>query len=276
MRTLVAYVPVLHEGYRRFFETYEGPKELFILGPELITEFPWLAKEIRQLDPELMRTAIESLGIFERVEILDSARAKALNVKGKEVVVADEDISRDLAGRYFPEAAITYDPVFLRWDKHNALAEKPVVPEDRITKEEFHRSVMQRAKEESEKSSDIWRHVGAALALDGEVLSIAHNHHVPSAHTPYENGDPRNNFHKGEHIEVSSALHAEAALIAHAAKEGKALEGVDLYVTMFPCPPCAKLIAASGIKRVYCEGGYAVLDGQMVLDAAEVKVFFVE
>jgi dCMP deaminase len=49
-----------------------------------------------------------------------------------------------------------------------------------------------------------------------------------------------------------------------------------LYVTVFPCPPCAKLIAYSGIKNVYCGGGYGVLDGEDILKSRGVKVFFVE
>ena len=38
-------------------------------------------------------------------------------------------------------------------------------------------------------------------------------------------------------------MHAEARLIAAAAREGRATAGAVLYVTDFPCPPCAKLIA---------------------------------
>ena len=93
---------------------------------------------------------------------------------------------------------------------------------------------------------------------------------------PYVNGDPRNNFHKGDHIEISTAIHAEAQMIAEAARKGVSLEGADMYVTVFPCPPCAKLIAFSGIKNLYCGGGYGVLDGEAVLKSKDVKIFFVE
>ena len=43
-------------------------------------------------------------------------------------------------------------------------------------------------------------------------------------------------------------------------------------MTDFPCPPCAKLIAAGGIARVHYRTGYAVLDGQDVLGAAGVEI----
>lgn len=276
MQTFVAYVPVLHEGYRRFFESKEGEKELYIFGPEITKEFSWLAKEIRQLNPSLMQKAIEALGIFERVTILDVSGAENLNTENHSIILPDEDISRTLAQKYFPKAKTEFSPIFLRWDKHNSIAEKPILSSEKITTEEFHRTVLKQTEGESKKSSDNWRHVGAAIVKDGEVILVDHNHHVPSDHTPYAHGDPRNNFHKGDHIEISTAIHAEAALIAEAARKGIPLEGSSLYVTVFPCPPCAKLIAHSGIKNLYCGGGYGVLDGEEVLNAAGVKILFVE
>ncbi len=276
MRTLVAYVPVLHEGYRRFFEKYEHPKELYILGPELIAEFPWLAKEIRQLEPALMRKAIEALSIVEKVEVLDPTKARALNSEQRTVILPNDDVSQELFQKYFPKAQLIFDSVFLRWDKHNSTKEKQIVPGERMTRDAFHRHIMSQAQDEAGKSSDMWRHVGAAIVKNGEVILSGHNFHLPSPHTPYINGDPRNNFHKGDHIEISSAFHAEASLVAEAARRGIALEGVDMYVTTFPCPPCAKVIAHSGIQKLYYAGGYGVLDGEDILKAAGVKIIFVE
>ena len=45
-----------------------------------------------------------------------------------------------------------------------------------------------------------------------------------------------------------------------------------MYVTDFPCPPCAKLIAGAGVAKLYYRDGYAVLDGQDVLDVAGVEI----
>lgn len=276
MRTFVAYVPVLHDGYRKFFERYPGPKELYLFGPEITAEFAWLAKEIRQLDPVLMERAIESLGIFERVLVLTVVEAQALNQTVREIILPNEDVSYQLAQKYFPDANVSFENIFLRWDKHNSLLEKPIVPEAQITRDEMHWRMLGQAATESHKSSDNWRQVGAVVVKDGKEILVAHNHHLPSEHSPYVNGDPRNNFHKGDHIEISTAIHAEASVIAEAARKGIALEGADMYVTVFPCPPCAKLIASSGIKNLYCGGGYGVLDGESILKSAGVKIFFVE
>jgi len=276
MRSIVAYVPVLHEGYLRFFKKHGKDSELFVFGLEIVAEFPWLAKEIRQIDPAIMQKAIDSLGIFTRVLILDPAQAHSLNTSGNEVILPDEDISSEIAQKYFPDAHLTFDRIFLRWDKHNSIAEKPIMSDRRITREEFHRDIMSEAKAEAAKSSDIWRHVGAVIVKDGETILIVHNRHFPSPHTPYINGDPRNNFHKGDHIEISSGFHAEASLISEAARRGISLGGTDMYVTTFPCPPCARIIAHSGIKTLYYSGGYGVLDGEDILKTAGVEIIFVE
>ncbi len=276
MQTLIAYVPVLHEGYRKFFESVEGERRLFILDSSLITEFSELRKEIRELKPELMVQAIEALGIFSSVELLDAKNAIEMNEAGVEIIMPDEEVARKLTETYFSRASVEYRPIFLRWDKHNSLQERPVVPDEYITRETLHRKLMDTAEAEAKKSSDNWRHVGGLVSRDGVVLLQSHNTHLPSEHTPYVNGDPRNNFHKGDHIEFSSALHAEAGLISEAARRGIALEGCDMYVTVFPCPPCAKLIANAGIKNLYCGGGYGVLDGEEVLKSAGVSIRYVE
>ena len=57
---IIAHIPVLHQGYKKLFESHPEAKELYILGPELVGEYPHLAKDIRQLDVELVKTAIEN------------------------------------------------------------------------------------------------------------------------------------------------------------------------------------------------------------------------
>ena len=137
--------------------------------------------------------------------------------------------------------------------------------------------MMKLAQSSAQKSSDFWRQVGAVLVgQDGEVISAGSNRHMPDDQTPYIMGDTRGLFHKGQHMELSTAAHAESSLIAKAAKQGISLEGASLYVTDFPCPYCARMIAMSGIKKLYFSKGYAVMDGQEVLKQANIKISKVE
>lgn len=99
-----------------------------------------------------------------------------------------------------------------------------------------------------------------------------HNKHVPTEYVTAYEGDPRASFHKGEYLKVSTAVHAEALLIAEAAKQGISLDGAELLVTTFPCPVCAKQIAYSGVKKVYFIEGYSVLDGERILKDKKIKI----
>lgn len=263
-KIIIAYVPVLHEGYKRLFETHKNAK-LYILGPEIISEFTHLSKEIRQLDPELVKKAVGSWGILNDIKILTSEELGRLQNEDHELVMPNEDIMHDLAEKYFKNKKITFDQIFLRWDKHKSMAEKPVEADQKISSEEFDKNIIKQLKMEGEKSSCIWRRLGAAIIRDGKVLLMDHNDHVPSQHSSFAEGDPRNNFHKGIGIEYSTSFHAEARLIAEAAKRGLSLEGASLYTSTFPCPPCAKLVAYSGIKKIYYADGYSILDQERIL-----------
>jgi dCMP deaminase len=108
------------------------------------------------------------------------------------------------------------------------------------------------------------------------VLAVAHNEHRPTEYSPYLNGDPRDDFSRGVHIELSTAIHAEAAIVARAARTGIVLDGADLYVSTFPCPTCARLVAEAGFRRCFFAGPYAVLDGDEVLRAAGVELIWVD
>lgn len=265
-RILVAYVPVLHEGYRCFFEKNKDVEEIFVWGKDIIAEEDYLAKEIRALDPELIVKSLESWNIFEKVSVLSKKEISKL--KNKEIVLPDEDVCRNFASKYLVDEKVEFDPIFLRWDRTNTKKEKKVGPEKIITENEF----MNSAFKEAERSSDWWRQVGGVIVKDGKVILSYTNKHVPSPHQAYVDGDPRNVSHQGKDLDLYTTIHAEAGCIAEAAKKGIALDGLEMYVTDFPCPACAKQIAYAGIKKLYFTRGYAVLDGERILKQKGVKI----
>lgn len=272
---VAAYVPVLHEGYRRFLGTHAAGGVFYVLGRELYSDYRPLAKDIRALDPELVAAAVASWNIAAEVRVLGEAEAAALAEAGTSLVLPSEDVSYLIAERYFPRNPVTYDSVFLRWDKRRSVElltppASSTVPGDAVWAE-----LAEAAEAEAAGSVDWWRQVGAALRLaDGTVLT-ARNELNPTPLAAYAAGDPRSNFFKGVHLELSLATHAEARLIAGAARAGQSTQDASIYVTDFPCPPCAKLIAGAGVERVYYRQGYAVLDGADVLEAAGVDIIHV-
>jgi len=266
---------VLHEGYRRLFKKFPGAT-LYILGPDIISSFRPLAKDLRALDPKFIKPAVETFGVLAKVEIASATDLEALNQSNTQIVMPDEDVSHELPARFFGDRHIEYSPVFLRWDRRRSEAQEQIGPGQTVTSAPADQELMNAANQESWASSDIWRRVGALIVRDGQVVLHAHNRAVPTDITPWVEGDPRNNFGKGAAIEMSLFIHAEAALVAQAAHEGIALAGASLYVTTFPCPNCAKLIAAAGMAKCYYSSGYAMLDGERLFEQTGVEVIKVE
>lgn len=273
---LLAYVPVLHEGYRRFIEAHGAGRPLYLVGPELHSEYRPLAKDIRALGAELAAPAIDSWGICSQVSVLDVEAAERLALEKPSLTMPAEDVSYQIAERFFSGCEVRFDTVFLRWDKTRTAQllrpSAPPAPDGDPLLAELTAAALRAAA----GSVDWWRQVGAAIRFADGRTEARVNEHLPHRLSAYAAGDPRSNFFKGVGLELSTAVHAEASLIAEAARKGTATEGAVMYVTDFPCPPCAKLIAGAGVARLYFRSGYAVLDGQDVLEAAGVELLQVD
>lgn len=268
--SVLAYVPVLHQGYIDLFRNHAEIG--YILGPDIIRDIakdkPRFAREIREVNPATMKEALSAA--LPDMEFVVTTPDESFS----NIVVPREDITRIAVDRFFDDADVEWiqpEP-FLRWDKSITESEQEVHPDETVTETAFHQRLMMQAYHEAEKSSDWWRQVGAAVVSDREVMLFAHNRHLPSGHSPYALGDPRNNFSAGQKIELSTALHAEAGLIARSAREGMALEGADLYVTTFPCPVCAKSVVEAGFSRVFYAEGYSLMQSQELFASHNIEV----
>ena len=282
MTIILAYIPVLHRGYLKFLSKHKEADLLFLVPKELVIKLApdvdYLHKDIRALDTELIEAALKSWKILPKIEILSQEKLDKLSKQTSlEIIAPDEDITRQVIGQYLPQAKTTFDSIFLRYDRKKALTPQKVDADQVISKAKFDQKMMQLAKNSAQKSSDWWRQVGAVLvSKDGKVISAGTNKHKPSDQTPYIMGDTRGLFHKGQHMELSTAAHAESSLIAQAAKQGISLKDAKLYVTDFPCPYCARMVAMSGIKQLFFSKGYAVMDGQEMLKDVGIKIIKVE
>lgn len=112
------------------------------------------------------------------------------------------------------------------------------------------------------RSTCLRKKVGAVAEREGRVIAIGYG--GSPAGTPHclEVGcllDPQT----GGCIRTQ---HAEANVIAFAAKHGIELEGCTLWITDSPCLPCAKLILNSGIEKVVYYRDYRVRAGVELLE----------
>lgn len=126
-----------------------------------------------------------------------------------------------------------------------------------LTWDEYFMSI---AKLSSMRSKDPNTQVGACIvASDNRILSIGYN--------GAPNGYSDDNFpwdREGTPLETKYLFvcHAEMNAILNYRGSRKDLEGAKIYVDLFPCNECAKLIIQSGIKEVlYICDKYADTDG---------------
>lgn len=282
MKALIAYIPVWHTGYQQLFESViDKVEKIFLIDPvwaqTLSPDLNYLRKEIRALSAPSGQQLLIGLYPDLAVEVLNSTTTSGDSIKQIELIVApDEDVSRIVVEKFFPTIPVEYLPIFLRWDRTKATEEKPIVPNTSMKVSELTNQMFTEAYLAAEKSSDWWRHVGAVLAKDDAVIFSASNQHKPTDQTPYIVGDVRQLFHQSEYMNYSTAEHAECAVISETARRGIATVGASLYVTTFPCPYCARLIAHAGIAKLYFAEGYATLDGEDLLKQAGVEIIRVE
>jgi dCMP deaminase len=249
---------------------------VLLLGRGFAEEFAALRKDIRALAPDRAAAYLRATGTAAAVVVEPDALPEAITADT--LVVPDEEIMRELAVTYKldRERTVVFERTFLRWDRAWSLAEKPADYDGAVAADEVARELTRLAVVEAQHSSDWWRQVGAVAARDGEILGTAYNRHHPTEYAPYLDGDPRNEFHRGLRPDLSTAQHAEAAIVARAARDGLSLAGATLYVSTFPCPACARLVAEAGFTRCYFAGPYAMLDGDAILRAAGVELIWVD
>jgi len=277
VKQVLLYLPVIHAGYEAFLRKHADAAGILLLGHGFAADHPSLAKDIRALPAARAADYLRLVSGDASIRVVEPAELAGA-VTGDPLVLPDEEVMRDIADRYGLGGGRTlvFDRTFLRWDRDWATAKVPVSFDGEITAAGLPRELIGRAQALAGRSSDWWRQVGAVAARAGQVLGCAWNHHQPTEYAPYLNGDPRDAFERGVRADLSTAIHAEASLIAAAARNGTSLAGADLYTTTFPCPACARLIAEAGFVRCFFAGQYSVLDGEQTLRARGISLIWVD
>jgi len=90
-------------------------------------------------------------------------------------------------------------------------------------------------------------HVGCVIVNDqNNIISVGYNGFLAGA--------PHKSVIIDGH-EVAT-VHAEQNAISSAAKYGISVKDCFIYITHFPCIHCSKILAASGIKKIYYYNDY--------------------
>src|SRR3989344_5993506 len=94
----VAYVPVLHQGYKNFFSecARRGAHTLFLLGGPFTDAFSAIKRDLRALSVEEIQAMVKIFPFFQSVEALSPARLPVVRNSDR-VLLPDEDVSRNFS-----------------------------------------------------------------------------------------------------------------------------------------------------------------------------------
>lgn len=270
--TVIAYVPAYHRGYAKFFAEHEGP--IYVIDTDIVRQlYPKAERDIRAV-PALEMTNVLR-GRWADVHILDEEALPKLG--NSPIVMPDEDISHLFADKYLKGKKVQYIQTHLRWDGWSSVKESPVPPDRIVSRDTLDQELILKTQQLGQKSPDWWRQLGVVIVKDGEVILAGFNRpSAQDAHNLGAMGDPRSNFDAGVSYDLTTAEHGEAHVIGRAAALGIALAGTTLYVTVFPCPTCAKLIATADIKKVCYSEGYSLVDAEETLKNAGIEIVLVK
>lgn len=119
------------------------------------------------------------------------------------------------------------------------------------------------AKIAATRSTCISRPTGAVIVRNKQVLSTGYNGSMPNVEHCSDEGAcfrRRSGAADAGKYDNCRSAHAEANAIAQAAKTGIDINGADIYVTLYPCYVCTKLLVQAGIKKVFYEYEYESQD----------------
>ena len=120
------------------------------------------------------------------------------------------------------------------------------------------------AKEVATRSTCDRKHVGAVIVRDKTFLSTGYNRSIKGLKHCDDIGHEMVDGH------CVRTTHAAANAIVQAAKNGVSINGSEIFVTASPCYNCFKLIANSGIKKIYYNEFYR--DDRIIKHASEVNI----
>lgn len=119
------------------------------------------------------------------------------------------------------------------------------------------------AKVAATRSTCLSRPTGAVIVLNKQILATGYNGSMPGMPNCSDEGKCFRrcmNVPDAEKNHYARNVHAEANAIARAARKGIPIHGATLYVTLFPCYSCLKLLVAAGIKELIYELDYETLN----------------
>jgi len=122
------------------------------------------------------------------------------------------------------------------------------------------------AKEVATRSTCDRKHVGAVIVRNKTILATGYNGSIGGLDHCDEAGHEMVNGH------CVRTIHAEANAIVQSARNGVNIDKGEIFVTASPCYDCFKLIANSGIKKIFFGEFYRDERIKKYAEAAEIEL----
>lgn len=271
---IIGTFTILHKGYLDILNKYPEA-DIFILNDELIKELTALEQDIRKIENKTITKLINALE--RKIEILDKEALNNLTKTDDHLIVIRDPITDKLITNYlndFPKLIIESGFLYHKAEDVYTEEKNTQATDKKYTEADI--NFMKQAYKKANDSGCWWRQIASVLIKDGKVLYEACNEMLPNKDECYRIGCIRDHIKPGEKMDFCSAIHSEVNVIAQAARDGVSTKDTDIYVTAFPCPRCAKVIAKSGIKRVFFHQGWSNFDGERVLKGAGVELIKID
>ena len=147
---------------------------------------------------------------------------------------------------------------------------------NRISKENYYLNIAQTVLE---RATCLRRVYGAIIVKNDEIISTGYNGAPRGRANCVDMGycsREAMNVPRGERYELCRSVHAEANAVLNYRGSLKDLEGSTVYVTLFPCHDCAKILAQVGVGEVvYLDNKYADTDdgriSRRILDSCGIS-----
>jgi dCMP deaminase len=146
----------------------------------------------------------------------------------------------------------------------------------RIDKESYYLDIAETVLERSTCSRS---HSGALIVRNDEIVATGYNGAPRGRKNCSDLGycvREQMRVPRGERYELCRSVHAEANAVLNYRGSLKDLEGSTVYVTLFPCHDCAKILAQVGVGEVvYLDNKYADTDdgriSRRILDSCGIS-----
>lgn len=271
---IIGTFAIIHRGYLEILDKYPQA-DIFVLSDELANSLYKLEIDLRKMPVAKVKDLFTALN--RKVAVLDQNNIEQIK-NADQIVLIEDDVTAELKKRYLQNHPnlITETGFYYHPTEKVAKAREAgvnVIKNYSEQDEQFMKQAIVLAYE----SACFWRQIGCLIVKEGKIIYQAYNQMLPNLDECYKIGCIRDNLQPGEKTaELCSVIHSEANCIAQAARDGVSLKNANLYVTTFPCPMCAKLIAVSGIKKCFYNQGWANFDGERVLKAAGVELIKID